>query len=257
MTKWIDFPAKHQFAFDAADVKKHWARLHVCDREPVPEHPKVIAAWAHYHNGDFRLAYDAGLECGLKGQTVANKAAYVYANYLERNEKSRQDLFLEVAERAAALAKAHPEIVSAHYAYAYAMGRYSQTISVAKALAQGVGSKVKATLETVVRLEPRHADALVALGLFHAEIIDKVGPLIGNMTFGAKRDSSLKLFQQSLLLAPRSPIAIVEYANALMMLDGDRRTDEVTQLYKKAAAIEPMDAKEYLEVRLAQEGLSD
>ena len=62
---------------------------------------------------------------------------------------------------------------------AYALGRYSQGISVAKALAQGLGGKVKNALETTIKLAPKHADAHIALGAFHAEVIDKVGSLLG------------------------------------------------------------------------------
>jgi hypothetical protein len=59
------------------------------------------------------------------------------------------------------------------------------------------------------------------------------------------------------VLAQVPPNAIMEYANALVMLEGDRRADEATQLYKKAAAIKPMDAKERLEVDLALAALAD
>jgi tetratricopeptide (TPR) repeat protein len=257
MDAWKPYPHPGEFAFDAVTVKKQWSHLHAGDREPLPEHPRVLAAWAHYHNGEYHKAFDAGLKSGAPGLSVANKAACIYANYLEPSEKARQNLYLEVAERAAAHAKIHPEIASAHYWRAYSLGRYSQSISVAKALAQGIGSKIKDALETTIQLEPRHAEALLALGLFHAEVIDKVGVLIGNMTYGARQDTSLKLFQQALLLTPKAPNAIMEYANALVMLEGDKRAEEATQLYKKAAAIKPMDAKERLEVDLALAELAE
>jgi tetratricopeptide (TPR) repeat protein len=257
MDAWTTYPHPGEFEFDAVSIKKNWGHLHASDKEPLPEHPRVLAAWAQYHNGEFRKAFDAGLKSGAPGLCVANKAACIYANYVEPSEKARQNLYLGVADRAAAQAKIHPEIASTHYWQAYALGRYSQSISVAKALAQGIGSKIKDALETTIQLEPRHAEALLALGLFHAEVIDKVGVLIGSMTYGAKKDISLKLFQQALLLTPKAPNAMMEYANALVMLEGDKRADEATQLYKKAAAIQPMDAKERLEVDLAQAALAD
>lgn len=257
MALWTPFPQPGEFAFDAASVRKQWSRLHAGDREPLPEHPRVLAAWVHYHNGDFQKAYDAGLKSDPHGLVVAYKAACVYATYLESSEKSRQALYLEVAERASAQAKAHPEMVGAHYWQAYALGRYSQSISVAKALAQGIGSRIKVALETAIQLEPRHADAMFALGLFHAEVIDKVGLLIGNMTYGVKKDTSLKLFQQGLLLTPKAPNGIMEYANAQVMLEGDKHADEATRLYEKAASIKPIDARERLEVDLARAELAD
>ena len=257
MTLWTPFPYAGAFTLDAATVKKQWPRLHAADQEPLPNHPKVLAAWMKFHNGAFQAAYDAGMKAGADGLTVAHKAACMYATYIEPQEKAKLDLYLEVANHAATQAKAHPDLPNAHYWHAYALARYSQGISVAKALAQGVGSKVKNALETAIRLEPRHADAHIALGVFHAEVIDKVGALIGNMTYGVKKDTSLKLFQQGLLLTPKSPNALMEYANAMVMLDGDKRMNEATRLYEKAATIKPVDATERLEVAMAQAELAD
>jgi hypothetical protein len=62
----------------------------------------------------------------------------------------------------------------------------------------------------------------VALGAFHAEVIDKVGSLIGGMTYGAKKDIGLSLFQEALKLNPGSAIAMIEYANGMVMLEGDK-----------------------------------
>ena len=54
-----------------------------------------------------------------------------------------------------------PDNCQALYWQAYALGRYSQGISVARALAQGLGGKVKGALERVIELQPHHADAHV------------------------------------------------------------------------------------------------
>ena len=125
------------------------------------------------------------------------------------------------------------------------------------ALAQGLGSKIKAALERAIALAPAHADAHIALGAFHAEVIDKVGALIGGMTYGAKKDTGLKLFQQALQLNPGSAIAMIEYANALVMLEGDKKMKEATKLYEQAAACEAADAMEHLDVALARAELAD
>ncbi len=176
----------------------------------------------------------------------------MYANYLEKREKQRLDLFLEAAQRAERQAQDDASNANAWYWHAYALGRYSQAISVAKALAQGLGSKVKEALERTIVLQPRHADAHAALGAFHAEVIDKVGTLIGGMTYGVKREVGLRLFQDSLRLHPRSPVALVEYANGLVMVEGEKKMKEATRLYREAMAIDPLDAKEWLDVQLAR-----
>ena len=257
MAKWTAFPYDaDDYTFDAAALKKHWARLHRGDAEPFPKDEAVAAAWALFHAGQFQKAHEAGLKAGGAGVTVANKAQAIYANYLEKSEKSKLALFLEVAERAEAQQKSDPKNPAAHYWMAYALGRYSQGISVAKALAQGLGGKVKNALETTIKLAPKHADAHIALGTFHAEVIDKVGKLLGK-TQGADAATGLKMFQQALKLNSDSAIARVEYANGLVMLEGDKKMKEAEKLYAEAAACEPLDAMERLDVEMAKEELED
>ncbi len=257
MAKWTAFPHAGDYEFDAAGVKKHWARLHTGDQEPLPKEAKVLDAWALFHSGEFQKAAEAGLKAGGAGITVANKATCIYANYLEKKEKFRLELFTEVASRAEAQATEDPKNANAYYWQAYALGRYSQGISVAKALAQGLGGKVKEALEKTIKLQPRHADAHIALAAFHAEVIDKVGSLIGGMTYGAKKDIGLKLFQEAIKLNPGSAIAMIEYANGMVMLEGDKRMKDATKLYEQAAAAKPMDAMERLDVEMAKAELED
>lgn len=257
MAKWTAFPHDNaDYTYDAATLKKKWTRLHAGDAEPLPKDDKVLAAWALFHAGDFQKAFDAGLKAGGAGITVANKAQSIYANYLEKSEKTKLALFMEVSERAEAQQAEDPKNPNAWYWQAYALGRYSQGISVAKALAQGLGSKVKNALETAIKLQPRHADAHIALGAFHAEVIDKVGALLGR-TQGASKDQGLLMYKTAIKLNPNSAIAMVEYANGLVMLEGDKKMKEAEKLYADAAAFDPADAMERLDVEMAKAELED
>ncbi len=257
MAKWTAFPHDAaDYTYDAATLKKKWARLHAGDAEPCPKDDKVLAAWALFHAGDFQKAVEAGLKAGGAGITVANKAQTIYATYLEKSEKTKLALFTEAVERAEAQIAEEPKNANAHYFMALALGRYSQGISVAKALTQGLGGKVKSALETAIKLSPKHADAHIALGSFHAEVIDKVGSLLGR-TQGASKDTGLSLYKTALKLNPTSAVAMIEYANGLVMLEGDKKMKEATQLYEAAAACEPMDAMERLDVEMAKAELED
>ena len=255
MAKWTAFPYE-LVDFDAAKVKKQWARLHAGDAEPLPKDAKLLEAWALFHAGEFQKAFDAGLKASGDGVTLANKAQAIYANYLEKSEKTKLAMFQEVMARAEAQAASEPQNPNAHYWLAYAIGRYSQGISVAKALSQGLGTKVKTALETTIKLAPKHADAHIALGAFHAEVIDKVGSLLGK-TQGASKATGLAMFQQALKLTPGSAIAMVEYANGLVMLEGDKKMKEAEKLYADAAACTPADAMERLDVEMAKAELED
>ncbi len=257
MAKWKSFPHDSaDYTYTPAALKKNWARLHAGDAEPLPSDDKVLAAWALFHAGEFQKAAEAGVKAGGAGITVANKAQAIYANYLEASEKSKLAHFMEVAERAEAQIAAEPKNPNAHYFLAYALGRYSQGISIAKALSQGLGNKVKSALEATIKLQPKHADAHIALGAFHAEVIDKVGALLGR-TQGASKDAGLASFKTALKLNPTSAIAMVEYANGLVMLEGEKKMKEAEKLYADAAASSAMDAMERLDVEMAKAELED
>jgi tetratricopeptide (TPR) repeat protein len=255
-TKWLKFPHPDKsYAYDAAGIKKSWARLHKGDCEPYPKEAAVIDAWRHYHAGDFQRAVEAGLAAGGSGVNAAVKAQSIYANHLEKNDKAKLALFEEAAAWADERRNDAPKDANAHYLYAYALGRYGQGISVAKALAQGFGGKIKNALTTVLKLEPKHAEACTAYGAYQAEVIDKVGGMVAGMTYGAKKESALEHFQKALKLFPESPIAHIEYANGLLLLFGKEKIGEASKLYEKAAAAKPADAMERLDVELAKSEL--
>ena len=65
------------------------------------------------------------------------------------------------------------------------------------------------------------------------------------------------MFQEALKLNPGSAIAMIEYANALVMLEGDKKMKEATALYEQAAASTPLDAMEHLDVDMAQAELEE
>jgi tetratricopeptide (TPR) repeat protein len=252
MATWSPFISPDAVPFDVVSLQANWPRLHRCDAEPMPEDGDVLQAWVLFHNGDFQQAAEAGLKAGTDGVTVANKATSVYARFLEKREKTKLDLFLEVAARAEAQQALAPSNPNAFFWQAYALSQYSQAISVAKGMAQGVGNKVKEALNHTIELCPEHADAHLALATFHAEVIDKVGALIAGMTYGAKKETGLALFKQALQLNPGSPVSLIDYANGLVMLEGDKKIKEATKLYQQAVASKPQDALERLGVALAR-----
>lgn len=257
MDTWTPFPWTVTPRFDSTNLQHQWGRLHMGDAEPWPERADVLEAWIQFHNGEFQRAALSGIALGDVGMNVANKATCIYANYLEPREHARQLLLMEAAARAEALQKREPNNAGAWYWQAYALARYGQSISVAKALTQGLGGKIRLALETTIALATRHADAHLALAGYHAEVIDKVGALVGGMTHGASKDAGLALYQKALALNPDSAITLSEYANGLIMLEGHKRMEEARHLQDRAAAVQPLDAMERLyvaSVRLVLEG---
>jgi tetratricopeptide (TPR) repeat protein len=255
---WKKFPhPAKSFTYAGAALEKNWARLHCGDCEPFPVDAVAQDAWRAYHGGDFAKALELGLKAGASGINAANKAAMIYANYLEEDDDAKLAVFQEIADRCAAQQASDPANANAWYIHAYALGRYSQGISIGKALAQGLGGRIKESLDRALALQPRHADAHIALGTWHAEIIDKVGSLVGGLTYGAKKDAAEKHFKAAVDLNPDSTIARTEYADGLVMLFGRSRMKDAERLYAEAVAITPADAMEKLDLEAARAELED
>lgn len=252
MTAWTAFPYPDDaYAYAGEDLAKSWVELHRGDCEVFPEDTALQEAWRCFHRGDFQQAVEQADAIGLDAHAVANKATGVYATYLEEDQRRRIALFHQAIERAEQAIEAFPDDPNSHYFHAFNLGRYSQSISVLKALKQGVGGKILKSLKRTIALQPNHAEAHTALGLYHAEILDKVGKLVGGMTYGASEKAALEHFARSLELTPRAPIARIEYGNGLYMLYGDDRLDEVSELYVEATETRPLDAMERLDVEAA------
>ena len=253
VAKTLRFPYDQKpYSYDGEVLKKAWDRLHAGDREPFPETQQLQQAWRAYHRGDFSEAISQGSKLGAQGASAANKAAAVAATYLEEDDRRAIGMLQDAAKRAEEATRKLPGYANAWYLQGFVLGRYAQRVSVIKALAEGIGGKVHDALERCIELEPKHADAHIALGLYHAEIIDKVGALAGRLTYGADAAKSVKYFEQALKLNPGSAIAHMEFANGLLMLYGDKQKARAVELYKKAAACKPADAMERLDVEQAK-----
>jgi tetratricopeptide (TPR) repeat protein len=255
--KWpkFSYPDK-AYAYDEAGLKKHWGRLHKGDLEPYPKAAAVREAWRAYHAGDFQTAVELGNGAGGAGVNAAVKAQMIYANYLEKVEKTKLALLQEAAGWADARRREAPKDPNAHYFYSYALGRYSQGISIGAALTQGHAAKVRDAQREALKLAPKHADAHIAHASFHAEVVAKVGGLIAGMTYGAKKDAAIEHFETAIKLFPESAIARVEYANGLALLFGKGRQADADRLLGEAAKCKPADAMERLDLELAKSRLA-
>lgn len=275
-TAWTPFPHDARaFAYPGDALKKAWPKLHAGDCEPWPDDARAAAllkaagrsapkldaaalastlqdAWRAFHAGDFKAAFDAGEKLGPVGASVAVKALGIHATHLVDNEAEKLKRFEQAAKLAEAAVKALPDEANSHYRHAFALGRYSQGLSIAKALKQGIAGKVREALDQALALAPKHAEAHTAMALYHAEIIGKVGAMIGGLTYGAKAAEAEKHIKEALKLTPASPIAHIEHGNVLLLLHGDRQESAAAAAYEKAARLKPQDAMEALDAAYAR-----
>jgi len=275
---WAGFKPEGKLPdYSGEKLHKAWKELHAGDGEPWPDDKRAAAllkaagksapkgldakglaealqeAWRAFHSGDFKAAFDAGEKLGPVGASVAVKALGIHATYLVDDEGEQESRYQRAAAIAEAAVKALPDEANSHYRHAFALGRYSQKLSIAKALKMGLAGKVRQSLDNALELDSKHAEAPPALALHPAEITAKIGALTGRMTYGAKAADADKHIKAALKLTPDSPIAHVEHGNMILLLQGDKGEEAAASAYEKAAKLKPKDAMEALDPRSARE----
>lgn len=264
-------------------LAQRWPGLHRGDREPFPDaerierlcksaeglkHPlqelggaaalaeRLQRAWCAFHNGRFADAIRSGSAEGVFGASLANKAAAVHSLYARLAETKVVALLNEAAERGESAVRSLPGEANVHYTLALVLGRYSQRVSILRALAQGMAERVRCHLERALELEPRHAEAHIAFGLFHAEIVARLGSIAAGLTYRASASAAIEHFEQATELVPQSPIALMEHAHGLRLIDAAAHRREILALYQRAAACRPLDAVDELDAKRAQRELA-
>lgn len=260
ISNWEQLPEDFTFDYDQDQLAEIWGQLHVGDQYSYPlsldNYDEEILnaqaqAWLDYHNGDFQAAAEIGVGLAEHGAVVLAKSVAAYCDYLCEDDDEVLQLLSDSIELCESAAQSLPDCANVQFVNALLMGRYSQRISITKALAQGLGGKIKQYLETTLALEPKHAEAHTAMGLYHAEIIDKIGAMIGGLTYGAKKPIAMQHFETSLELAADIPITSIEFANGLLLLGTDE--DRATELYQQASECEALDALQNCDISFAND----
>lgn len=271
--------APSAFDFSGEALSKQWAGVHAGDQEPFPDTARADAliaqagkvpkaldapklaeqlqhAWRAFHSGDFAQAYQTGSTLGALGASVAVKALGIHAAYLVDDPDERVARFEYAAQLAEDAVKTLPDEANSHYRLAFALGRFSQGISIAKALKLGLAGRVREHLEATLELAPKHAEAHLAMAVYHAELIAKVGSLVAGLTYGARAAKAEEHIAIALKLCPKAPIVHVEHANVLSLLHGKRGATDAATAMRKASKLAARDAMEWLDAQHALQRLA-
>lgn len=279
---WTPFPNPDP-AFDYAGerLREAWPRLHAGDREPFPDVADVaellasearlgdiapgtdagkIAAelqdvWRAFHRGEFRDAFERGMRIGPLGHAVAITADGVQAFFLEDRDATRLARYQSLARRASDAIDLLPLQAGSHYRYAWALGLLARMLPAMQVLADGIGSKLHAALDAALELDADHAEAHTALGLYFAEAVNKLGTTLAKMTLRVDPAAAEAHLRTAIRLTPDAPNAWIGLGIGLGLLSPDARIDERRAALGKVAAMEPLDARQALEIAYAKRKL--
>ena len=195
-----------------------------------------------YADGRFVEAADIAEALGTsEAYALAAKSLAVFAHYEATDEE-----FDQVVERAMRMGEeavaADPGNAEAHYQSAHAVGRYAQRVGAWTALRQGLAGKIRELLEAAIAINPDYAEALLALGGWHADI--HAEGRIARMMYGGDQEEAIALFERALELEPESKIVLHAYGIRLPRLDEENGVERAREMLEKALGLPVRDAYE-------------
>lgn len=204
-----------------------------------------------YTEGRFLEAAEIGEALATSdGYALATESIAIYGYYLAEEEE-KQGLYERAMGLAEMAVEADPGNAEAHYQSAHALGRYSQTIGAMTALRRGYGGQIRDLLEATLDRDSLYAEAHLALGGWHADIVDRAGRMMARITYGANRGDATMHFERAMELMPDSRIVLLEYALRLPLLKGREGRELQREMMRRASELPLGDAFD----RLVQERL--
>ncbi|NJK44027.1 MAG: hypothetical protein HC933_06825 [Pleurocapsa sp. SU_196_0] len=171
-------------------------------------------AQTQYTGGDFKEAAEtaAGLNTA-PGWTLAAKANSIYAS--TQPTAKQEPLYVTSEKYARTAVKLDEKNSDGYFEIARALGRLSQLRGVLAALTQGLGNQIRDNLEKSLKYDAQNASAMVAYGLWHAEIVGKGVAFL----YGADSARGIKYFQRAIEIEPKVIIHRVEFARGMTLID--------------------------------------
>lgn len=188
-----------------------------------------------------RFLEAAGLAEALgtsESYALAAKSLAIHAHYVATDEERKEviDRAIRAGEDAVLADSANPEAL---YQSAHAYGRFAQHNGRVTVLRKGVMGKIRDLLETAIALDPGFADAILALGGWHADVAD--AGRMARWMYGGNREKAAQLFERALGMMPDSRVALYEFAARLPKLDKEGGRERAQELLERAAGLPVRD----------------
>ena len=104
---------------------------------------------------------------------------------------------------------------------AIAMGFRGRLLGAMDAQSERLPEKGRAAIDKALELDPLNTWAKAALGAWHLEIVHRAGPILADVTYGARKSDGLKAFREALSSAPGNLLLHYHFALTILALDTD------------------------------------
>lgn len=230
----------------AAEPHAHPALTAYAAGNPEPLLSALQNVWRLHYQGDFRAAWELGMQLGPSGAVPALYSRLMYATLLVTDPAEKLRLLQEAANQSETLLPLAADDAFARFGLLYAHARILELLDTGEATASGLLSPTQEALQQLRRQYPHNPLYAATLGGIHAGVVARVGSLIGRLTYGSTAKRAIDAFEQALAQQPALPVIYYEYAKALGQMAADDYHERRLSLLRQCAALTVYSAEEAL-----------
>lgn len=114
-----------------------------------------------------------------------------------------------------------PKTADGYIQLAIALGFRGRLIPLMDSRAERLPERGRDAIDKALELAPHNAWALAARGAWNLEIVQRAGPVLADVTYGAKRSEGLRYFHEALAADPGNLLLHFHFALSILALDSD------------------------------------
>lgn len=229
-----------------ASGKAHPTIVEALNGNYEPHLAEIRDVWQLHFEGKFEQAYNKGRTLGPLGIMPALQSKLMHTHFLVKDKEEKIRLFQEAnaeIEKYNAVVPNHPFVV---FGQTYARARLLQLLSATKAQSTGYIKSSINTLKALGKTYPSRGIYALTHGGVYAGIVEKVGSVLGSITFGASETKAIKLLDKGMANSAKQPVVYYEYAIALASMNKKKHADKIKNLLNTCLTLTPINAEEAL-----------
>lgn len=206
----------------------------------------IQEVWRLHYQGQYQQSYELGMQLGAMGAVPAIYSKLIYATFMIQDSKEKLATFREVAQQSEALLPMTPGYDFAEFGLLYARVRILERLNTPAALATGFLGSTQTRLRKFTERNPQNGLYPTTLGGIQAGVVERVGSMIGRVTYGATATRTIERFEQALALESELPVIYNEYIVALSRINPKKYQNRIQDLSTKCVTLIPYSAEEAL-----------
>lgn len=230
----------------AAQPDAHPALKALLEHDPKPLAAAIQQAWRYHYEGKFQQSYELGMQLGAAGSTPAIYSKLMYSNFMLHSAAEKLESFNALATLAEEFLSLTPGYDFGEFGLVYAHVRILEHLKTSAALGTGFLGSTQKTLRQFTARHPENSLYPTTLGGVRAGVVERVGSMVGRISYGATEKNTIASFQQALAIEDRLPVIYNEFIVALSRINPKKHQQLIEDLSQTCLGLTAYSAEEAL-----------